>query len=365
MEPLRQTSPVTLAPARNYADHIQTALVGCDADLRVFEMNPAAEALFEVSARHAHGRPLAGLCLDSDSVVDCARQALEKDHTVSAYDLAVVIGSRKTARVDLTVTPVHGALEPLSLLLELTRADRFLSRAREEQRADRHAAGREILRGLAHEIKNPLGGLRGAAQLLDDELRDREQREYTRIIIHEADRLRNLVDRIMGSYRPIDPRPLNIHEVLEHVRKLVQAEGREGLSIIRDYDPSLPLIRGDREQLIQVVLNVMRNAVEALAETTRGEIRLRTRVVEARYIGKQWHQRVLSVDVEDNGPGIPEELQDKVFYPMVTTRAEGNGLGLSIAQDVVHRHGGAIELESEPGRTRFSLLLPWSRDEAR
>jgi two-component system nitrogen regulation sensor histidine kinase GlnL len=136
------------------------------------------------------------------------------------------------------------------------------------------------------------------------------------------------------------------------------------LSIARDYDPSLPAIHGDREQLIQAVLNIVRNAVEALQGAAQGEIRLRTRVVEARYIGKQWHQRVLSVDIEDNGPGIPEELQDKVFYPMITTRAEGNGLGLSIAQEVVHRHGGTIELESQPGRTRFSLLLPWSRDEA-
>lgn len=349
---------------RNYADHIQTALVGCDAQLHVGDMNPAAEALFEVSASHAHGRPLSGLYLDGEALAVCVRQALEKDHTVSAYDLPVVIGSRKTVRVDLTVTPLRGTFEPLSLLLELTRADRFLSRAREEQRADRHAAGREILRGLAHEIKNPLGGLRGAAQLLDDELRDREQREYTRIIIHEADRLRNLVDRIMGSYQPIATQRLNIHEVLEHVRKLVQAEGRQNLSIIRDYDPSLPLIRGDREQLIQATLNILRNALEALEGVAHAEVRLRTRVVEARHIGKQWHQRVLSVDIEDNGPGIPEELQDKVFYPMITTRAGGNGLGLSIAQDVVHRHGGSIELDSTPGRTRFSMILPWSRDEA-
>lgn len=350
--------------SHNYADHIQTALLGCDAELRVWEMNPAAEALFGVSSRHAHGRPLTGLWLDGDTIAECARQALDKDHTVSAYDLPVAIAPHRTVRIDLTATPLHGAFEPVSLLLEMTRADRFLSRAREEQRADRHAAGREILRGLAHEIKNPLGGLRGAAQLLDEELREREQREYTRIIIHEADRLRNLVDRIMGSYRPIDTRPLNVHEVLEHVRKLVQAEVREALSIARDYDPSLPAIHGDREQLIQAVLNIVRNAVEALQGAAQGEIRLRTRVVEARYIGKQWHQRVLSVDIEDNGPGIPEELQDKVFYPMITTRAEGNGLGLSIAQEVVHRHGGTIELESQPGRTRFSLLLPWSRDEA-
>jgi len=339
LKSLKKQAAPPVAPQRDYINNIQTALLGCDGELRVWEMNPAAEALFEVSARHARGRKLPELFLDGDAIADCARQALEKEHTVSAYELPVVLAPHRSINVDLTVTP--------------------LRRDREEQRADRHAAGREMLRGLAHEIKNPLGGLRGAAQLLDDELKDRELREYTRIIIHEADRLRNLVDRIMGSYRPIEPRVLNIHEVLEHVRKLVQAEMREGLTISRDYDPSLPAVDGDREQLIQVVLNIVRNAVEALEG--RGEIRLRTRVVGARYIGRQWHQHVLSVDIEDNGPGIPEDLQERVFYPMITTRAGGNGLGLSIAQDVIHRHGGTIELESRPGHTRFSLLLPWSR----
>lgn len=357
MEPLIQEPAMPVESSRSFVDHIHTALVGCDTELRVLEMNPAAEALFGISARNTHGQPLSRLCLDGDAIIECARQARDKEHTVSAYDLPVVVAPRNSVRVDLTVTPLRAAIGSVSLLLELNQADQFRSRAREEQRADRHAAGREILRGLAHEIKNPLGGLRGAAQLLDDELREREQREYTRIIIHEADRLRNLVDRIMGSYRPIDAQPLNIHEVLEHVRKLIQAEIREGLDVVRDYDPSLPTIRGDREQLIQVVLNIVRNAVEAM--DGQGEIRLRTRVVGARYIGKQWHHHVLSVDIEDSGPGIDEELQDKIFYPMITTRAEGNGLGLSIAQDVVRRHGGTIELESQPGETRFSLLFPW------
>lgn len=352
---------MSVESARSYVDHIQTALLACDRDLRVREMNPAAEALFDISARHARGRLLSELVPDSGAIAECARQARDKEHTVSAYDLPVVVAPRRTVRVDLTVTPLGSGAQPAALLLELARADRFLARAREQQRADRHAAGREMLRGMAHEIKNPLGGLRGAAQLLDDELQDREQREYTRIIIHEADRLRNLVDRIMGSYRPIDTRPLNVHEVLEHVRKLVQAEVREGLTVVRDYDPSLPPIRGDREQLIQVVLNIVRNAVEALEG--HGEIRFRTRVIGARYIGRQWHLHVLTVDIEDDGPGIDEALQDRIFYPMITTRPEGNGLGLSIAQDVIHRHGGAIELESQPGKTRFSLLLPWSKDD--
>jgi len=362
MKPLkRQPAAGDAAPAQDYVDHIHTAVVGCDAQLEVVFMNPAAEALFGISVRHATGRPLSRLCLDSEAVSNCAGQALERGHVVSAYELPLVITPRHSLQVDLTATPLRSGPGNAALLLELTRSDRLRSRTREEQRADRHAAGRDMLRGLAHEIKNPLGGLRGAAQLLDDELAEREQREYTRIIIHEADRLRNLIDRIMGSYRPIETRPVNIHEVLEHVRKLMEAESRGGLSITRDYDPSLPPILGDRDQLIQVVLNLLRNAVAAL--DGRGKIRIRTRVAGPRYIGRQWHAQTLSVDIEDNGPGIPEDLQDKVFYPMITTRAEGSGLGLSIAQDVIHRHGGTIELESRPGMTRFSLLLPWTRAE--
>jgi len=348
---------MSLDPSGYYTDHMHTALLACDAGLRVQEMNPAAEALFEISARHGHGRRLEELCLDAQAIAACARQVLDKAHTVSAHDLSLALAPQKPVRVDLTVTPLRGDKAPLKLLLELTRTDRLLSRDREAQRADRHAAGREILRGLAHEIKNPLGGLRGAAQLLDAELSDREQREYTRIIIHEADRLRNLVDRIMGSYQPIQPRLLNIHEILEHVRKLTQAEVREGLTLTRDYDPSLPAIQGDQEQLTQAVLNIVRNAVEAMSG--RGEIRLRTRVAEPRHIGKQWHPRLLGVEIQDDGPGVDDTLQDSIFYPMVTTRPEGGGLGLSIAQEVMHRHGGNIELESRPGNTRFSLLLPW------
>jgi len=248
--------------------------------------------------------------------------------------------------------------------LEFTQVDRFLRLAREETRLDSRAANREVLRGIAHEIKNPLGGLRGAAQLLDRELKERDTREYTRIIIHEADRLTNLVDRMMGSYRPLQPVPVNIHQVLEHVRKLVLVEGNDNIDFERDYDPSLPDVLGDHEQLIQAVLNIVRNAVEALSPDG-GTITLATRIERSVYLGQRRHRQVARIDLTDNGPGIPKHLQDKIFYPMVTGRAEGSGLGLSIAHDIIDRHNGLISVLSEPGHTCFTLQLPLSNGDTR
>ncbi|MDH3637538.1 MAG: nitrogen regulation protein NR(II), partial [Gammaproteobacteria bacterium] len=238
----------------------------------------------------------------------------------------------------------------------LTPIDRLLQRVKEENHLDQHAANQAVLRGLAHEIKNPLGGLRGAAQLLDGELPNRELREYTRIIIHEADRLSTLVDRMMGSYKPIQSVALNVHEVLEHIRKLILVDIQEGLNIERDYDPSLPEIIGDRDQLVQAVLNIVRNAVQALEQ--QGSIRLRTRIERNPMFGRIRHRHGIRVDIEDDGPGVPRELTDQIFYPLVTGRAEGTGLGLSIAQDIVAKHGGYIEFTSKPGHTRFSMVLP-------
>jgi two-component system nitrogen regulation sensor histidine kinase GlnL len=244
------------------------------------------------------------------------------------------------------------------VLIELYRVDALLNLARDRNREDQYDASRDVVRGLAHEIKNPLGGLRGAAQLLERELTDRSSRQYTRIIIHEADRLRNLVDRMMGSYNPIKHSAVNVHEILQHVRKLILVEVQGTLSIRQDYDPSLPELRGDRDQLIQAVLNITRNAVDATENN--GEITFRTRIERSAYTKLQGQRCVIKVDIEDNGPGIPEHMHERIFYPMVSGRAEGSGLGLSIAQDIANKHQGSIQLQSEPGCTCFSLLLPFN-----
>lgn len=347
----------TLVETQFFIDHMRTALLACDASLEVVTMNPAAEALFDLSARQTHGQPISELCIGCHTLVELAQRGLDEERSISAYDLSVDISPTRTFKLDIHVTPIPESSENTALLLEIVQVDHHLGWAKTEAQADQNSVNQDILRGLAHEVKNPLGGLRGAAQLLDQELQDREQREYTRIIIHEADRLRNLVDRMMGSHRVVEVEPINIHQVLEHVRKLTLAEIQEGLDFERDYDPSLPDIQGNREQLTQVVINIVRNAVDALQQ--KGKITLRSRVGSGYYIDQKWHRRVLKIDIEDDGPGIDAELQAKVFYPMVTSRADGRGLGLSIAQDIVRNHGGTIELESQPGFTRFSMLLPW------
>jgi two-component system nitrogen regulation sensor histidine kinase GlnL len=213
-----------------------------------------------------------------------------------------------------------------------------------------------LIRNLAHEIKNPLGGLRGAAQLLEQEFADQSLKEYTQIIIGEADRLRNLVDRMLGPIRPPVYDDVNIHEVLERVRTLVLAEIGDGIHIEQDYDPSIPLLKGDADQLIQAVLNIVRNAVQALEG--QGVILIRTRVQRQYTIGHTRHKLVARLDIIDNGPGISKERLEEIFYPMISGRIDGTGLGLSIAQVLVSQHGGLIECESRPGKTVFTLLLP-------
>ena len=211
---------------------------------------------------------------------------------------------------------------------------------------------------LAHEIKNPLSGIRGAAQLLERELDNPDFKEYTDIIIQEADRLRNLVDRLLGPHKSMTLESLNILEVLEYVRKLVSVECPDNVRIMMDYDPSIPNISGDREQLVQAMLNVVRNAMQALAATEHGVITLRTRIQRKFTIANVQHNIILRVDIADNGPGIPKELADNLFFPMVSGRAEGTGLGLSIAQSVVNRHQGLIKFDTQHGETTFSIYLP-------
>jgi two-component system nitrogen regulation sensor histidine kinase GlnL len=258
--------------------------------------------------------------------------------------------------VDCIVTPLVDGGPETALLVELSQVDRLMRLARDENIIDRQAANRAVMRGLAHEIKNPLGGLRGAAQLLERELPNQSLKEYTRIIIHEADRLRNLVDRMMGPHQPLKKKPVNLHEILEHVRKLMLVEVPVGLTLERQYDPSLPEFEGEPEQLIQAVLNIVRNSAEAIQH--QGVIRLRTRIERSFTIGQKRHRLVLRADIEDNGPGIPEEIREHVFYPMVTAKPGGTGLGLSIAQDIIAKHGGLIECDSRPGLTVFSIYLP-------
>ncbi|MDX1607410.1 MAG: nitrogen regulation protein NR(II), partial [Candidatus Competibacterales bacterium] len=273
-------------------------------------------------------------------------------------EVTLLLAGETAITVDFTVQSLGGATgrQAPELLVELRQLDRQLRINREENLLAQHHTTRQLIRNLAHEIKNPLGGLRGAAQLLERELREPGLKEYTGIIIGEADRLRNLVDRMLGPSRPPVYGEINIHELLERVRSLVTAESGPELRIVQDYDPSIPPLTGDADRLIQAVLNIVRNAVQAIE--SRGSILLRTRVQRQCTIGPKRHKLAARIDVVDDGPGIPAELREHIFYPMISGHAFGTGLGLSIAQILVNQHGGLIEFTSRPGETVFTLLLP-------
>jgi len=339
-------------------DSLSTAVLTFDPALRLASINPAGEMLFEISAKKVLGQHLIDLLPASPGLVRILQSTLKQRRAFTARSVALRLPWRRALTIDCTVTPLTDGTD--GLLVEIAQVDRWLRLAREGDQHQRQAANRAVMRGLAHEIKNPLGGLRGAAQLLDRELKDAALRDYTHIIIHEADRLRDLVDRMIGPSRPLNLQPVNIHSLLEHVRKLIEVENPVGLTITRLYDPSLPDVVADSGQLIQAVLNIVRNAVQAT--DGRGHITLRTRIERGLTVGRQRHRLAARIDIEDNGPGIPAALREQIFYPMVTGRPEGTGLGLSIAQEIVLRHDGLIEVASEPGRTVFSIYLPLRND---
>src|SRR6266566_4925456 len=335
-------------------ENLASAVITFDTGLRLTSINPAGEMLFEISAKKVVGHTLAQLLPRSGQIVHTLQQTLRSRHPFTARSLRMLLPGPRRITVDCTVTPLANGNE--ALLAELTQVDRLLRLARDEGLLERQAANRAVIRGLAHEIKNPLGGLRGAAQLLERELTSNELKEYTRIIIHEADRLRTLVDRMTGPIQPLKKDRVNIHEILEHVARLILVEMPVGLTIERHYDPSLPELHGDRDQLIQAILNIARNAVEAM--DGRGRIQFRTRVERSFTIRQRRHRHVLCVEVEDDGPGIPPDLREQIFYPLVTGKPNGTGLGLSIAQDIVTKHGGLIGCDSRPKQTVFTLYLP-------
>jgi two-component system, NtrC family, nitrogen regulation sensor histidine kinase GlnL len=340
-------------------DGLTTAVISLDHALRIIYLNSACESLLGLSRHHAIGQPLAqGVPLFAEHEARL-RRALDSGSGFIERELKLRRSGEEPITVDCTVTPLLG--KKPGLMMEILALDRQLRISRDELALVQHQANRELIRGLAHEIKNPLGGIRGAAQLLEREYPDNEHQEYTRVIIREADRLQNLVDRMLGPNRLPQKGMVNVHEMLEHVRQLLEAEADAGVDVIRDYDPSIPELLADREQLIQATLNVGRNALQALAGGAPGGdgvIVLRTRMRRQLTINGRRHRLVVQLDIEDNGPGIPSALMDKIFYPMVTTRASGTGLGLPIAQYLIHSHRGLIECQSQPGRTVFSLMLP-------
>lgn len=337
-------------------ESLNSAVLLFDESLRLQYVNPAGETLFCVSARHLLNEPYQALIQESADLQCQLEEAFQSGRPFTRHEVSLGLGSNIHVVVDFTAVPLIEPGYSPEMLIELHSVDRLLRISREENQVAQQEATQQILRGLAHEIKNPLGGLRGAAQLLERQLDSEELKEYTRVIIDEADRLQKLVNRILGPNNLPNKRNINIHHVLEHVRSLLMAEGEQHMDIQRDYDPSIPNIEADSDQLIQALLNIVRNACQALDE--EGTITLRTRIERKYTLGKQRYDLVARIEIVDNGPGIPEDMLDKIFFPMVTGRAEGTGLGLSIAQSLIQQHDGLIEVNSVPGRTVFTVLLP-------
>jgi two-component system, NtrC family, nitrogen regulation sensor histidine kinase GlnL len=327
---------------------LATAVVALDDQLIVRYANPAAESLLATGAKSLIGQPLLPL------FVEDLRHTLDEARNVhwdyAARTVTYVRPGREPLPLSCVVTRIE--VGELALLAELRPISEQLRMAREERLQFEQQANRELIRNLAHEIKNPLGGLRGSAQLLERELGKSDLREYTQVIIKEADRLQSLMDRMLTPHRAPRLEAFSVHEVLERARSLVRAEF--GVEIQRDYDPSLPELVGDREQLIQAVLNIARNAAQARSR----QIFFRTRALRQVTILKQRCRLALELQVLDDGPGVPVEIQDRIFNPLVSGREGGTGLGLSLAQTFVQYHKGVIEFESRPGRTIFRILLP-------
>ena len=343
-------------------DNQKTGVVVMDKDLRLLYLNVAAENLLEISVRKANQLFIGDVLIKAEEDIGEIQTALSKSSSFTKRQVQLQLMHGKTVDVDYTITPFDEDGKQRALL-EITSLEHSYRINREESLNSTHATTRELVRGLAHEIKNPLGGIRGAAQLLEAELDSEDLKDYTNVIIEEADRLHKLVDRLVGSRQPLKMQPINIHEVLERVRSLVQAEvSGNSIDLIRDYDPSIPPVLADSSQLIQAMLNIARNAMQALSspevEHNLGRIYLRTRIIRNATIGAKFHRLVASIKIIDNGPGIKPDLIDSIFYPMISGHAEGTGLGLSITHSIINQHKGLIECESRPGATCFTVLLP-------
>ncbi len=333
-------------------DILATAVVIADAKRVTRYLNPAAENLLGVSSHHALGKPVIALFGECTELVRALDHALSEGASYTEHDLSLAVNGHALA-LSATVSPLDDAEG--AVVIELHPAAGGVRIARDEQVMAQTQASQALLRQLAHEIRNPLGGIRGAAQLLEGELQASDLREYTQVIIQETNRLQSLLDRLLTPAKRPVVQAVNVHEVLERVRNLIQAEFPR-LQFHCDYDVSLPELAGDPEQLIQAVLNIVRNAAQAM--NGEGRIAFRSRIARQVTLAMKRWKLAIRLDVIDDGPGIPEDMLGRVFFPLVSGREGGTGLGLTLAQSLVQRHDGAIHVESQPGRTRFSIFLP-------
>lgn len=343
-------------------ESLECAVIVIDRQSKVELVNISAETLFCQSRRYLLGQPIVNL-MPSQSVAKCIEECLDSSAQFTLREVALDVAGQRTL-VDMTLSSTTNldAINP-SVLIELNVINRISRFMKEKNQLERQQAFRLMMRGLAHEIKNPLGGIRGAAQLLDRELANSSQKDLTDILIKEADRLTRLVDRVMGSREQLKPQFLNIHEVLEHVHHLVSVKSAEQIIVERFYDPALPEIKIDREQMIQAVLNIVGNGIEAQQGMVNIKLGFITQFERFVTLNQQMYRQVLKIKIWDDGPGVPTEICNNLFDPLVTGRPQGTGLGLSITQEIVQRHQGVVQLEDHHGKTCFSIYLPYINGE--
>lgn len=346
-------------------EYINTAILVLDVELRILYANTSAEQLFTLSRSRLNGHFISDYHWQEDSYLWAMHHALADKLPYTCREARLYLPSNEQiVTLDYTATP---NAEGTELLLEFFPQDRILRLSKEDNLFTTNQATRALILGMAHEVRNPLGGIRGATQLLARELHNPSLNEYTNIILSEVERLGLLVERMLSSHKALEIKPINIHQVLERVYAVLKAEVGDAISFVRDYDPSLPELWADLDQLIQVVLNIARNAAQALLEDEYSRlphIIFRTRVLRQCTIGTTRHRMACLIEVEDNGPGISQSLQEMLFYPMVTGRAQGTGLGLPIAQAIMQQHKGLIECHSHPKQTIFRILIPFSREQS-
>ena len=339
-------------------ESLECAIILIDRAFNVERVNISTETLFCQSRRYLVGKKFSDL-IPNEAVLKCIEECKKHQSQFTLREIPLeIVGS--DSLVDMTLSCVTNAegIEP-SILIEINSINRISRFMREKNQLERQQSFRLMMRGLAHEIKNPLGGIRGAAQLLDREIEDESQKELTDILIKEADRLTRLVDRVMGSREQLKPTYVNIHEVLEHVAHLVMVKYDEKLIINRFYDPALPEIKVDKEQIIQAVLNVVGNGIEAQEGQSAIKIGFVTQFERFVTLNKDMYRQVLKIRIWDEGPGVPLGMKGIIFDPLITGRPEGTGLGLSITQEIIQRHKGIVQLEEYHGKTCFSIYLPY------
>lgn len=346
--------------ASKILDYLNSSIICLSENLTINQVNATAEVFFDTSEKVLLGKPFASLFdpNDDNSILSSLQFSLTHNHQITEHEASLTLANRKTIISDYSIHPII-EVDQLNLLVELLPIDRHLEIAKDGQAISQQAASQQLARGMAHEIKNPLGGIRGAAQLLEGEISNPGLKEYTDVIIREADRLQRLLNSMLGPNRKIEKHKVNILEVLEHVRSLILAEF-SNLKINRDYDPSIPELMADKNQLIQAFINMLRNSAQSVSQKLDkyAEITLKTRISRQHTIGSKRYKHVVQIDIIDYGPGVAEEVLENIFLPMVTNKPDGTGLGLPIAQQIIFGHNGIIQCQSNPEQTTFTTLLP-------